>query len=148
MCYVVTIGTREPATRLNALLREGATLTPRGWESPFELRPTDNSSLKSLFPARDRVFDVVTGQCSCHVMPSKRKGGPHEAFCGWLRKVSLVDGGVRVFVHWYEGRFDTEHVRNAGTIRVPVDRLIDASVLGEDRLVEIVSPGGGADGLK
>jgi hypothetical protein len=148
MCYLLTIGTREPETSLNALLRAEATLSPRGWESPFGVQPSDNQSLKSLFPAHDRVFDVTTGQCSCHLMPSKRKGGPPEAFCRWLRKVALVDGGVRVFVHWYEGRFDTERVRNAGTVRVPVDRLIDASVLGEDRLVEIVAPGGGADGLK
>jgi hypothetical protein len=148
MCYLVTIGTRESEANLNALLRDEATLTARGFELPFAVAPSDNPSVKSVFPASDRLFDVLVGQCSCHLMPSKRKGGPPEAFCRWLRKVALVDGGVRVFVHWYEGRFDTERVRNAGTVRVPVDRLIDASVLGEDRLVEIVAPGGGADGLK
>jgi hypothetical protein len=140
MCYLVTIGTRESEANLNALLRDEATLTARGHESPFTVSPSDNPSLKSMFPARDRLFDVLAGQCSCNVMPSKRKGGPHEAFCRWLRKLALLDGGLRVFVHWYSGRFDTERVNNAGTIRVPVEQLIDTGVLGEDRLVDIVSP--------
>ena len=143
MCHLVTIGTREPEASLNALVRVEATLTPRGWESPFLVQPSDSPSLKSLFPANDRLFDVVTGMCSCHLMPSTRKGGPHEAFCRWLRKVALVDGGVRVFVHWYSGKFATERVSNAGTIRMPVDQLIDLSVLDEDRLVDIVPPGAG-----
>jgi hypothetical protein len=140
MCYLVTIGTRESEAKLNALLRDEATLTARGHESPFAVSRSDNPSLKSVFPASDRLFDVMAGQCSCDLMPSKRKGGAHEAFCRWLRKLALVDGGLRVFVHFYSDRFDTELVSNAGTIRVPVEQLIDAGVLGQDRLVDIVSP--------
>jgi hypothetical protein len=140
MCYLVTIGTRESEATLNALLRDEATLTPRGFETPFWLQSSDNPALKSIFPARDRLFAVTVGPCSCHLMPSDRKGGPHESFCRWLRKLALADGGLRVFIHWYSGSFDTEHLSNTGTIRVPVTLLVDASVLEADRLIEIVSP--------
>ena len=141
MCYLLTIGTREREARLDTLLRRESTLTARGYEAPFRVGPSRNASMKTLFPAGDRPFDVVRGQCSCEFMPSKRKeAGPHEALCRWLRDLARAEGGVRVFVHWYSGRFDTEPVRNAGTIRITVDQLVDASVLGEDRVVNIVSP--------
>lgn len=138
MCYVLTLGTHEPEARLNSLIRNESTLTARGYEQPFWLRPSVNPSVKALFPASDRVFEVHTGQCSCDLMPSKRKGAPHEAFGRWLRKVAgEADGGVRVFFHWYEGGFDTERVRSAGTNHVPVDQLVDAGLLDEDRLIDI-----------
>ena len=140
MCYVLTLGTREPEARLNALVRDESTLTPRGYEQPFWLRPAVNPSVKALFPSSDGVWEVHVGPCSCDVLPSKRKRSAHVAFMRWLEKLvaSDNDGGVRVFLHWYDGDFDTERVHSTGRERLSLYQLFDAGTLGEDRLVEIV----------
>jgi hypothetical protein len=134
MCYLLTIGTRESAENVKALL---------GHESPLTISPAINPSLKAVFPAGDRLFHVIVGQCSCDlVVPAKtdKEGGPQDAFWSWLRQLVVARGGVRLFVHWYSGAFDTERVTSGDRIRVPVDRLVDASVFGQDRLVDVVPP--------
>jgi hypothetical protein len=47
-------------------------------------------------------------------------------------------GGVRVLIHFYSGRFDSEDISVVGTARVPVDRLVDGEVIAEDTLTDVV----------
>lgn len=130
MCYLVTIGTREPFERVEALV---------GRRSPVALLPAVNPSLRSVFPERDRLFHAIAGQCSCGIVQAKKDEAPREILCRSLRELAMDAHGVRAFVHFYSGAFDTERVMSQGTIRVLVDRLADPSVLTPDHLIEIVA---------
>ena len=128
MCYLLTIGTRESAASVKALLDDGSSVF---------VYPAINPSLKSLFPATDRLFHVTAGQCSCKLVSEDKGGGPPDAVYGRLRKLALAKGGLRAFVHWYSGQFDTEGVSCREKIRVPIEQFVDASVLGQDRVVDV-----------
>jgi hypothetical protein len=59
-----------------------------------------------------------------------------------LRALASKAQAVRVLIHFYSGSFDSELVMTVERIRVPVDRLVDVSVIGEDRLVELSTHAG------
>lgn len=171
MCYLVTIGTSESRAGVDTLV---------GHESSLTVHPSRNSSLRSVFPHGDHLFEVTYGLCSCDLVIARtdssrhdqrerlragyeRRGwsqtkigraladwdsahdrrisqnaAPQAALCALLQGLASRAGGVRVLVHFYAGRFDAEPVGSPERIRIAVDRLVNISVLGEDRLVEIV----------
>jgi hypothetical protein len=77
-----------------------------------------------------------------HERRSQLQGAPRAELCALLRAIASESGSVRVFVHFYSGAFDSEQVTSDERIRMSVDRLVDVSVIGEDRLVEISAPAG------
>jgi hypothetical protein len=97
MCYLVTVGTREPLEKVKTLLQIDR-------RSPVvTVLPASNPSLRSIFPPRDRLFHAIVGQCSCDVLHARKDKQPQETFVRWLRELAPVPGGVRAFTHWHAG---------------------------------------------
>jgi hypothetical protein len=54
-----------------------------------------------------------------------------------LQTLAVRPGGVRVVVHFYSGRFDSEEIPLVGATSVPVERL-EAGAIAEDTLTNVV----------
>jgi hypothetical protein len=171
MCHLVTIGTRDDRSSIDALM---------GVDFPLAMRPSTNPSVRSLFPKTDRLFEVTHGGCSCDVVASRqepdsegrrarlragyeRKGWSdakiaralaesdsrhhrrvsqrHDPGAHFIRLVHTLagrPGGVRVLIHFYSGRFDSEEIAVVGTARMPVDRIVTVGDIAEDRPTDII----------
>ena len=77
-----------------------------------------------------------------HERRTQHQAAPQAEVCALLRAMTSKPRGLRVFIHFYSGHFDSELVTSDERIRVRVDRLVDVSVIGEDRLVEVSVHGG------
>jgi hypothetical protein len=53
-----------------------------------------------------------------------------------LQTLAMRPGGVRVVVHFYSGRFDSEEISLIGTTRVPVEQL-EIGAIREDTLTDV-----------
>jgi hypothetical protein len=175
MCYLVTIGTSGSQININALLGPNPRLV---------VQPSNNPSLRELFPKGDQLLHVTSGECSCdlvirstaksqadqrarlragyhrkgwslakieralvawevaHERRTSHQAAPQAELCAFLRALASKAQAVRVLIHFYSGSFDSELVMTVERIRVPVDRLVDVSVIGEDRLVELSTHAG------
>jgi hypothetical protein len=171
MCYLVTIGTRESRASVEALLGDDRLLA---------VRPSNNSSLRSVFPQSDQLFELTSGYCSCalviqstprsveeqrarlrtryrrrrwsqakiaralaeweaaHERRLGTQAAPKTQLSAVLRALASKPGGLRVLVHFYSGQFDSEEIRTGGRVSVPVDRFVEAGIIAEDKVAEIV----------
>ena len=80
-----------------------------------------------------------------HERRTQHQAAPQAELCALLRAMTSKSGDLRVLIHFYSGHFDTELVTSDERIRVRVDRLVDVSVIGEDRLVEVSALNGRVD---
>jgi hypothetical protein len=72
-----------------------------------------------------------------HERRAQHQAAPQAELSALLRAMASKPGGLRVLIHFYSGPFDSELVTSDERIRVAADRLVDVSVIGEDRLVEV-----------
>lgn len=77
-----------------------------------------------------------------HERQTQHQAAPQAELCALLRAMTSKPGGLRVLIHFYSGHFDSELVTSGERIRIRVDRLVDVSVIGEDRLVEVSAHAG------
>lgn len=62
MCYLVTIGTREPLAAVEALCARDRGLA---------VQRSLNRSLEAIFPPADRLYELISGQCSCDLLAQR-----------------------------------------------------------------------------
>jgi hypothetical protein len=99
MCYLVTIGTRESRDHVEMLL---------GRHQLLGVRRSSNSSLRTLFPQEDQLFEVTLGQCSCDLVSAGAEPSVEERIA---RLRARYEGGVgrrrRLPVPWVIGGWRT-----------------------------------------
>jgi hypothetical protein len=78
---------------------------------------------------------------STHERTLEARAAPKEQMFALLCRLASRSGGLRVFVHFYSGQFDSEDMRTRGQVRIAADRLVGAGVIAEDTLTEILPPG-------
>ena len=71
------------------------------------------------------------------------QAAPGTQLWALLRALAAKPGGLRVLVHPMQGSSTTKRFKSVGVSAFPVDRLVDAGVIPEDMLAEIVPMGAG-----
>ena len=74
---------------------------------------------------------------AAHEQQLKTRGAPKAQLFALVRSLAARPGGVRVFVHFYSGPFDSEEIRTGGKVRVKADRLVGDGIIAADTLTEI-----------
>jgi hypothetical protein len=85
-----------------------------------------------------RIARAITDWETNHERLVKKRGELGNELCSLLRVLAAGRGGVRVFIHFYSGSFDTEELQSGRPVRIAAASLINPSIIGEDRLVEVV----------
>lgn len=89
--------------------------------------------------SKGKVARALADWDAAHERRRRAHAQPHAQFLSLLRALASLPGGLRLVVHSYSGQFDTEDIRTAGKVSVPVDQI---GVVSEDKFIEIISRAG------
>jgi hypothetical protein len=92
--------------------------------------------------SQGKIARAIADWEAAHQRQLQTRAAPSTQLCALLRELAVKPGGLRVLVHFYSGQFDTEEVRVGKRVNVAVAHFVDAAVIGEDTLAEIVPHAG------
>ncbi len=90
--------------------------------------------------SKAKIARAVADWHAAHNRQREKSSEPARNLIKLLQTLATRLGGVRVVVHFYSGRFDTEEIPLVGRTRVPLERL-EIGMLVKDTLMDVVQAG-------
>src|SRR5688500_2255529 len=87
-----------------------------------------------------KIARALDAARSAHVRAGQKHSAPEVAMSTLLDRLARKPVGVRLFIHFYSGSFDTEVVNSARVVRISTEQPRTPDIIAEEQPCEIVSP--------